>query len=94
MTSSTFHRCADNQTDRVTCKYANLRGFSEDEFGVLHQALQRYCDINDLCFLLLLAGVRHKLSIPSIQDDQTLTVINTVSAKCFCVILFVQLYES
>ena len=43
--------------DTPTCCDTNLRGLGEDEFGVLDQALQRHSDVDDLCFLLLLARV-------------------------------------
>lgn len=49
----------------------HLRGLGEDEFGVFDQALQRHSDVNHPGFVLLLAGVRHKLSIPGVQDNQT-----------------------
>lgn len=58
------------------CAHTHLGGFSEDEFGVFDQALQRDGDINDLGSLLLLAGVGHKLPIPGIQNDQTWTTRN------------------
>lgn len=55
-------------------KQSHLRGLSENEFGVLDQALQGHSDIDDLCLLLLLAGVWNKLSIPGVEDDQTCRV--------------------
>lgn len=57
MTSLTFHRFVDNQMDTLTYKHTHLRGLGENEFGVLDQTLQRHSDVNDLRFLLLLAGV-------------------------------------
>ena len=48
-----------------------LCGLCEDEFGVLHQALQRNSHIDDLCPLMLLTVVRHKLAVPGVEDDET-----------------------
>lgn len=64
-----------NQIDTLTRKntHTHLRGLGEDEFGVLDQTLQRHSDVNDLCFLLLLAGVWDELAVPGIQDDQSWT---------------------
>lgn len=57
---------------------AHLRRLGEDELGVFDQALQRHGDVNHLGFLLLLAGVWHKLSVPAVEDDQAWVVIHRV----------------
>lgn len=49
----------------------HLRRLGDDELGVFDQALQWHSDVNHLGFVLLLAGVGHKLSIPGVQDNQT-----------------------
>lgn len=40
----------------VNCAHTDLRGLCEDEFRVFDQTLQRHSDIDDLRFLLFLAG--------------------------------------
>lgn len=69
--------------DDGRCFHVNtdLRGLSEDEFGVFDQTLQRHSDIDDLCFLLFLAGFWDKLPIPGIQDDQSWRVIQATAVK-------------